>query len=405
MSSKFKYLGLRTLAIALQVLHLLALVAVGFFAFVKGANFLSDNLSALLKGTFVMDAATRTTVIWLVVALVGFVVLLFLGKPLERFRSHINSFIDDFEDTAAYSRKKNLKVGERDEFGNMVTGLKLKRGSTNPMEDLDKLIGLKEVKDEIRKMQAVFEYEKKNKANAGKQFCRHYAFLGSPGTGKTSVSRIFAGLLFQSKQIKRNVYVECTGNDLTGEFLGQTKTKVDGIYNMAKGGVIFIDEAYALGEGSDRNSLANEAISQLLVHMESDPYTVIIFAGYTEPMLRFFNINPGLTSRVAKQIEFPNYNADELLLIFKKFAREKQMQIEQTAEFTLHRLFTMKLQLVAALNANFSNGRYVRNCFNEIYQQHALNEIERRGNGAGRLSNIITSSDITPIEDTLLQLE
>ncbi len=402
---KYKYLALRTLAITLQIVHFLAIVAVGAYLAATALGFLSSNLSNIFDGTFKLKPGDTSTIIWLVVAAVGFIVLLCLTKPVARLRSYINSFIDDFEDTAAYSRKKNLKVGERDEYGNMVTGLKLKRGGANPMQDLDKLIGLKEVKDEIRKMQAVFEYEKKNKANAGKQFCRHYAFLGSPGTGKTSVSRIFAGLLYQSKQIKRNVYVECTGNDLTGEFLGQTKTKVDGIYNMAKGGVIFIDEAYALGEGSDRNSLANEAISQLLVHMESDPYTVIIFAGYTEPMQRFFNINPGLTSRVAKQIEFPNYNADELLLIFKKFAREKQMQIENTAEFTLHRLFTMKLQLVAALNANFSNGRYVRNCFNEIYQQHALNEIERRSSNAGRLSNVIVSADITPIEDVLLQLE
>lgn len=403
--SKYKYLALRGLAIALQVIHLLALVAVGFFAVAKGFGFLSDNMSAIMNGNFQLTAASQSTLIWVIVAVVVFAVLLFLGKPLERFRRHINGFIDDFEDTAAYSRKKNLKIGERDEFGNMVTGLKLKRGSTNPMEDLDKLIGLKEVKDEIRKMQAVLEYEKKSKSVSQKKFCKHYAFLGAPGTGKTSISRIFAGLLYQNKQIKRNVYLECTGNDLTGEFLGQTKTKVDAIYNMAKGGVIFIDEAYALSEGSDHNSLANEAISQLLVHMESDPYTVIIFAGYTEPMQRFFNINPGLTSRVAKQIEFPNYNADELLLIFKKFAREKQMQIENTAEFTLHRLFTMKLQLVAALNANFSNGRYVRNCFNEIYQQHALNEIERRSSNAGRLSNVIISADITPIEDVLLQLE
>ena len=403
--NKYKYLALRTLAIALQVLHFLALIGLGMYLASIVFTFLGTNLSAIFDGSFRFNGEVTKTLTTASITLIAFVVLFVLGKPLERLRSHINTYIDDFEDTAAYSRKKNLKIGERDEFGNLVTGLKLKRGSANPMADLDKLIGLKDVKDEIRKMQAVFEYEKKNKRSTRKQFCKHYAFLGAPGTGKTSVSRIFAGLLYQNKQIKRNVYLECTGNDLTGEFLGQTKTKVDAIYNMAKGGVLFIDEAYALGEGSDHNSLANEAISQLLVHMESDPYTVIIFAGYTEPMMRFFSINPGLTSRVAKQIEFPNYNADELVLIFKKFARTKQMEVSSDAEYQLRNLFTMRLQLVAALNANFSNGRYVRNCFNEIYQQHAINEIQRSRDIPGRMSNVITDKDVRDIEDTLLQLE
>lgn len=321
------------------------------------------------------------------------IVLYILNFVLDNARLKIHHQIYDDESVMTFHERL-----EKEQREGTYTPLAVKRGCSNPEKELENLIGLASVKRSVEKLKALFEYEKKSGKVGKDKVPRHYAFLGNPGTGKTTVARIFAGLLYNYGLIKNNVYLECTGNDLTGEYAGLTKKRVDAIYKKIKGGVLFIDEAYIL-----QGSLAEEAIAQLLVKMEADPYTTVIFAGYTGPMLKFLDINPGLSSRVSEQIHFADYEADDLVKIFEKFCKTKDIKVSDEAKITLQWAFDQKKQRVKELNENFSNGRYARNAFDAIYRQHALNQAGKGKNS--NAFNTIESQDILDIAHELLELQ
>lgn len=348
----------------------------------------------------ILGAKSVLKTIYIVILAFVEIALYFSQKYLDKIRKENDFEIDNFEDTAKYKKKRTRPDGQINENGEMNVNILLKRGSDYPFEDLDKLIGLTTVKVEVRNLQALLQYESKANIDTSKNVCRHYAFLGNPGTGKTTVARIFAGILYQNGRIPKNKYLECTGNDLTGEYAGQTKNKVNAIYEKAKGGVLFIDEAYALcRKGND--SIAEEAVSQLLVHMEADPYTVFIFAGYTNEMINFMNMNPGLASRVSRQIVFPDYTPEELVQIFTKFSLDKGLRISSDGHLKLRELFEAKLAQKDSKYA-FSNGRYARNCFDYIYQQHAVNCVNLDPTNPQMM--YINEKDITDIWEMLLTL-
>ena len=278
----------------------------------------------------------------------------------------------------------------------------VKRGSLNPEEELNSLIGLETVKERVAKLNALYKYEStldKKKKELSKNINRHYAFIGNPGTGKTTVARIFAGLLYKNKRIKRNIYVECTGNDLISEYSGDTKNRVARIYNKARNGVLFIDEAYVLAQSEER---APEALAQLLTYMENDPRTVVIFAGYKDEMKAFIDMNSGLSSRISQKIYFDDYNPVQLLQIFFKFVHEREMSLTDKAAALLLNIFDTKKQNLG--DAPFSNGRYARNCFDAVYQQHAIN-CNRTNEKDNEKRKLISEEDIEPIAAELLSLE
>lgn len=376
---KRKLLAARRIEFCLSFLRLLSIIGFGVLA--------AYSLFGIIS---IFGLGQKSFVIFLALAF-----LCFVSKyPLTIWRKRINFLIDNFEDTAKYAKRKK-KYGEYDEDGNLNIGLMLKRGSEDAIGDLNKLIGLEHVKQEVLRMESVYEFEKQQHKKT-ESVARHLAFLGNPGCGKTEVASIFSGLLYKYGRIKYNMYLQCTGNDLTGEFPGQTKSKVDAIFKLCRGGVLFIDEAYILGQSY--NGASSEAIAQLLVHMESEKNTVVIFAGYSKEMEDFIKINPGLASRISTTIEFPDYNARELVQITKKFMAKKNISISPDAEKILENIYQEKIDLH---ELNFSNGRYARNCFDEIYQQHAL-LYQQRGKELGSDANIISVSDIISIKDKLL---
>lgn len=336
----------------------------------------------------------KTDSVKIILLIVAFGITFLIKYPLDMFRKKNDFFIDNFEDTSKWSRKKG-KYGEFDEDGDLNIGLLLKRGSNDAVADLEKLIGLDNVKYEILKLKSVFEFEKDHAIKGG-NVSRHYCFSGNPGTGKTTCAQILSGLLYEYGRIKYNMYLECTGSDLTGEFAGQTKAKVNAIFKRCRGGVLFIDEAYILGQSSD--SIASEAIAQLLVHMESEKDTVIILAGYTQNMNNLLSINPGLASRISTIIEFPDYSADELIQITKKFMKKKDIILSPDAETALLNVYQEKID---RKESDFSNGRYARNCFDEIYQQHAL-LYQTKGLELSMQAETISLMDIISIKDKLL---
>lgn len=379
MSFKKKLLAARRTEFCLSFLRLLAIIGFGALA--------AYSLFGVIS---IFGLGQKSFIVFLVLAFLSYV----SKYPLAAWRKRTEFLIDNFEDTAKYARKKK-KFGEYDEDGDLNIGLLLKRGSEDALGDLNKLVGLDHVKQEVVRMESVYNFEAQYNKN-NENVARHLAFLGNPGCGKTEVASIFSGLLYKYGRIKHNMYLQCTGNDLTGEFSGQTKAKVNAIFKRCKGGVLFIDEAYALAQSND--AIAAEAVAQLLVHMEAEKDTVIIFAGYSDEMRKFMMINPGLASRISTTIEFPDYNAHELVRITEIFMAKKGVGMTQDAEKTLESIYQEKID---RHEPNFSNGRYARNCFDEIYQQHAL-LFQQKGEEIGSNANIISVSDIISIKDKLV---
>lgn len=199
-------------------------------------------------------------------------------------------------------------------------------GSIDPEGDLEKLIGLKNIKQDLLDIIAEFEFDKK-RAERGIQTTNrrgsHMVFLGAPGTGKTTVARIMTGILYKYGYIKENKLVDINATELTGQYLGWTTEKTKKYVAAARGGVLFLDEVYALrgqGAGSDYSS---EATSVLVKEMEDNRDNfVVIVAGYKTPTLNWLASNEGLRSRFTKTFTFEDYTAEECAQIFVREAKK-----------------------------------------------------------------------------------
>ena len=198
----------------------------------------------------------------------------------------------------------------------------------------------------------------------------HMIFKGNAGTGKTTVARLLAEIYYNLGYIKRNKLVEVQSQDLIGEFLGQTGPKTQAVIDSALDGVLFIDEAYAIMEHNGTNaSYSAECVATLLKAMEDyRGRLIIIFAGYTEEMRKFRDLNPGLKSRVGYEIDFDDYSVEELLQIFDKKVADKEFKTDENA-----RKIVEKILVDAKEVENFGNGRFVDNMVQKIIVEHAVN--------------------------------
>ena len=209
----------------------------------------------------------------------------------------------------------------------------------DPYKELDELIGLQQVKDEVRSLANFVKLQKQREAQGLKtpKMSYHLVFTGSPGTGKTTVARIVARIYKDLGVLKKGHTVETDRSGLVANYVGQTATKTNAIVDSALNGVLFIDEAYALvPEGNSSQDYGLEAISTLLKRMEDDrDKLVVIIAGYTNEMKRFIDANPGLQSRFNRYINFPDYSAAELVDIFKMYMKKNQYTLAPDAEAAL----------------------------------------------------------------------
>ena len=249
-----------------------------------------------------------------------------------------------------------------------VNTLKCTPGSKDYQKDLDNIIGLDNVKQEFEKMVIAHQYQidrAKRLNRSASQSSMHMCFLGSPGTGKTTIARIVAGYLHNHEIIRNNECIEISGLDLVGNFVGQTSEKTRLILDRAKGGVLFIDEAYAIAE----DGFGREAIDVLLKEIEDNrDDLVVIFAGYEKDMSRFLDMNEGFKSRINRYFHFENYTAAELARIFMGLLKSKCLIIEKEA------LYPVIEHLSSVCNEeNFSNGRHVRNLVEKIENHHIYN--------------------------------
>lgn len=247
-----------------------------------------------------------------------------------------------------------------------------KEGFINSEELLENLIGLQSVKDEVLKLRLRLELEKKQELQGVKKkskYNMHMFFTGNPGTGKTTVARIITGILYDMGYISENKCVEVGKDDIVGQFLGQSAQKAKAAIREALGGVLFIDEAYSLCEKYQGDGFAKETVEVLLKSMEDyRDDLIIIFAGYTNEMKKFKEMNPGLKSRIGLTIEFPDYDSDELTQIFVKKAEDSGYSISKDVIAKVHAVCDM-----ACKEKDFGNGRFVENFFREVESEHAMN--------------------------------
>ena len=238
------------------------------------------------------------------------------------------------------------------------------------LEQLDELIGLEGVKAEIHKLHNYVKIQRKREA-CGMQsvpLAVHCVFTGNPGTGKTTVARILAEIFKDLGLLKKGHLVETDRSGLVAEYVGQTAVKTNKIIDSALDGVLFIDEAYTLANGSS-NDYGHEAVATLLKRMEDNrDRLIVIIAGYKDEMQKFIDMNPGLQSRFTRYINFEDYNALSLARIFRLNATRYGYTLSPDAE---RRLNTVLTDMVLHKDEHFGNAREVRNLFEQTLQHQA----------------------------------
>ncbi len=240
------------------------------------------------------------------------------------------------------------------------------------LAELDALVGLTAVKGEIHRQVAVLRIEAKRESAGLKvpTITRHLVFVGNPGTGKTTVARLVAGIYRALGLLTKGQLVEVDRSELVAGYLGQTAMKTADVVKSAVGGVLFIDEAYSLAG----DQYGTEAVDTLVKEMEDRRHDlVVIVAGYPEPMAYFIAQNPGLASRFRTTIDFVDYTDDELVGIFKVVATGADYDISAEVE----KRFREMLGSVRR-GPTFGNGRYSRNVLEAAIGQHAwrLREVD-----------------------------
>ncbi len=240
----------------------------------------------------------------------------------------------------------------------------------DPMEELDQLIGLESIKSDVKELMDFVKIQKMRKDQGLKSVpvSLHLVFTGNPGTGKTTVARIIGRLYKQIGVLSKGQLVETDRSGLVAGFVGQTALKTQEKIKAAMGGVLFIDEAYAL-TSNEQDTFGQESVDTILKAMEDHrDDLVVIVAGYTAPMEKFINSNPGLKSRFNKYIEFPDYTTDELEQIFYMNCKKYDYVVEEEVKHQIRSLIVLrKLQQLE----NFANAREVRNMFEEIITNQA----------------------------------
>ena len=243
-------------------------------------------------------------------------------------------------------------------------------GVTELLEQLDReLIGLKPVKSRIRDIAALLLVDKlrsQRGLTAGAPSL-HMSFTGNPGTGKTTVALRMAEILHRLGYVRKGHLVAVTRDDLVGQYIGHTAPKTKEILKKAMGGVLFIDEAYYLYRPENERDYGQEAIEILLQVMENQrDDIVVILAGYQDRMARFFESNPGMSSRVAHHIEFPDYSPAELSEISVLMLKEMQYRFDPAAKEVFADYLNRRMAL-----PHFANARSVRNALDRARLRHA----------------------------------
>lgn len=277
--------------------------------------------------------------------------------------------------------RKNVEEHNEQISGKTVQGREEKEAEQTLMQEepaesiedlkaeLQEYIGLEKIKDEVQdliNLVMVYQMRREHELPVA-DLSLHMVFSGNPGTGKTMIARLMARIYKTLGILSGGQLVEVDRSGLVAGYVGQTAVKTMEVLEKAKGGVLFIDEAYTLSRGG-QNDFGQEAIDTVLKYMEDHrDEIVVIVAGYTELMREFVHSNPGLESRFNRFMEFDDYNADELLAIFEQRCKKNGYYLQEDATIAVKEY----LQKIAQKPGNFGNGRGVRNLFEKILVEQA----------------------------------
>ena len=259
------------------------------------------------------------------------------------------------------------------------------------LSELNELIGLKKVKEKVLDLIAFQKVQllRKQVGLSSPKSTLHLAFTGNPGTGKTTVARIIGRIYKQIGLLSKGHFTEVSRTDLIAGYQGQTAHKVKAVIENAKGGVLFIDEAYSITENDHSDSYGRECLTELTKALEDyRDDLVVIVAGYTEPMEKFFESNPGLKSRFNTFIEFDDYSPDELMRIMETMCKKESYFFSEHARTILSESLE---KIVKHKEWQFGNGRFIRNVFEERIMRHARRVIQISNPSADALQELKTS--------------
>ncbi len=268
------------------------------------------------------------------------------------------------------------------------------------LDELDALVGLEKVKN---KVQDLIVYQKVQKLRREKNLhstknTLHLAFTGNPGTGKTTVARIVGRIYKRIGLLSKGHFVEVSRTDLIAGYQGQTALKVKKVIEQAKGGVLFIDEAYSITENDHSDSYGRECLTELTKALEDyRDDLVVIVAGYTEPMNKFFESNPGLKSRFNTFIEFDDYSSNELDEILYSMCKNNDYVLDDEAKEKIHAYFEQQTE---SKDENFANGRLVRNLYDDLVMNHARRVINLSNPGSVDLSTIKADDFVVALDES-----
>ncbi|MCR5654746.1 MAG: AAA family ATPase [Lachnospiraceae bacterium] len=261
------------------------------------------------------------------------------------------------------------------------------------LEELNSLVGLEEVKADLNNLINFIKVMKLREAHGMKQpeISLHLVFSGNPGTGKTTVARLLAGIYQKLGVLAKGQLVEVDRSNLVVGYIGQTATKTSKVIDSAIGGVLFIDEAYTLTSGKDEKDFGQEAVDTLLKRMEDNrDELIVIVAGYTEPMEEFVDSNPGLKSRFNKYIFFKDYTGEELYKIFQLQCKKQQYHLNKAAGKYVKEYLTARAE---AHEENFANAREARNYLERCIERQA-NRIVGLENVDGKVLEELVLADV-----------
>ena len=279
----------------------------------------------------------------------------------------------------------------------MAINLQEEYNKTNIQGIIDQLeedlVGLAPVKQRIKEIAALLLVQRLRK-NLGlginaSAVGLHMSFTGSPGTGKTEVANRMADILFKLGYIRKGHLITVTRDDLVGQYIGHTAPKTKEVLKRAMGGVLFIDEAYYLYKPDNERDYGSEAIEILLQVMENQrDDLVVILAGYKERMDVFYESNPGLASRIANHVHFPDYSPEELITIGKLMLEEQQYQLTPAAEVSLLQYITIRKD-----QPLFANARSMKNALDRARMRQA-NRIFETNNDI-----VLTKADLVTLDE------